>query len=113
MKNSIKKITAKQLGIYIGAALGIKLLINSVLYDPLLNGLQAIYLALPAALQKLLYSAPGSLAQLDPTPSQLSILFAVGVIENLSILIELSTLGALLWLVYKGVKKVLKSRSTT
>jgi len=103
--NFLKNVTAKQLWMYIGGAFVFNLILRHILQDPLIDGLQAFYMAMPTALQKLLYSASGSLAQLDPTPLELSVLFAIGAVEKLGMLIELSMIGALLWLAYMGVSK--------
>ncbi|OGL75744.1 hypothetical protein A3E96_00320 [Candidatus Uhrbacteria bacterium RIFCSPHIGHO2_12_FULL_46_13] len=101
----LKKITTKQIWIYIAGAFVFVQILQHLLYDPLVDVLQALYLSLPAALQKLIYPISSTLAQLEPTAKELSVLFAIGAVEKLGLLIELSMIGALLWLVYRGVSK--------
>ena len=107
----LKKITARHLWIYVGAAFVFNLILNYILRDFLEDGLQAFYIAIPTALQKLLYPVSGSLAQLDPTATELSVLFAIGTVEKLGMFIELSMIGALLWLAYRGVSKFWTKKS--
>ncbi len=102
----LKKITARHLWIYVGVAFVFNLILNHVLYDFLVDGLQAFYIILPAVLQKILYPVSISLAQLDPTETELSVLFAVGAVEKLGMLVKFSMIGAILWLVYKWVSKI-------
>lgn len=112
-RNYLKKVTAKHLWIYIGVAWVSDLILAHALSGPLMKVFQAFYLALPTALQNFLHPVSASLAELKPTATELSILFAANAVENLGMLIEYSIIGAVLWLIYKGVSKIWKRNNTT
>lgn len=110
--NFLKKITTKSLWIYIGVVFIFNLILNHILWDFFVNTLEAFYMILPAVLQKLLHTVPPSLAQLNPTTIELSVLFAVDTVEKIGKFIEFSIVGAVLWLIfYKRINKILTKNS--
>lgn len=73
-----------------------------------MNRLEAFFIFLPIVLQKSLYPISESLAQLNPTTTELSVLFAFDIVDRIKTFIRFSMIVVILWLIfYKQVNKIL------